>query len=246
MKNKKYQKAWSSGKMSDFLPYLYKKLREENPELPNLMPNRVLDWYNSDSNFKSYADEQLAKRISIYSKHQSKAASISGANNLKSGHWDKVKESLIEWRKNNPEKTIEIAKHARSFSPIGQINKERGWMQQIANFETRSRGGKTSGMKNLESGSWDKTVKLGTKKSVEAKKKRKYAVRKRVFDLLPDEFTSKQLKEVLKTIEPHNIEFMAPYKEAQYKSYLNDKEHCIKIHQGSGNQFDPPIYKKIV
>ena len=166
----------------------------------------------------------------------SKGGQTSGNKNIESGHWDKVRKAEAEWTKNNPEKRKEISKKARANSPMGQINKERGWMHQIANFESRSKGGITTGKQNLESGHWAKCQKLATKASVESRKILMYNKRKAITDQLPNgiEFTSKIVKEICNK-EGYN----------SWKALLKDSRFIIKTHHGP-NQFNPSMYKRAI
>ena len=243
-KSKKYQKAWTSGKMIDFLPYLYKMIRRENSNLPKLMPEKVMDWYNSDSDFKKYADEQLEKRRSIFSKNQSWKASIAGKNNVKNGIFgtaDSIAQQALNasgWY--GSEKQRETSRKSGSIGGAiaGAKNVASGhwakFLEEYATFETRSRGGKTSGQNNVKSGHWAECQKLATKASIKSREAAAYDRRKIIIDQLPDdvEFTGKIVRSLCDK-EGYS----------SWKAVLKDERFIIKTHHGP-NQFNPSMYKK--
>ena len=192
-----------------------------------------------DSKYGKMSDSEVNQYI-----RNAKGGSISGTNNVDNkvfGTADsKAQKALNESGWYGSEKQIASSKLGGSIGGkiSGKMNAESGHLDKIANHKTRSKGGKNSYQKHVESGWIHEYRKLGTEASVKSRKKKKFETRKVVFDMLPKQFIGKDLKKIL-------IDLGDPYKEIQYKSYLKDEQFCIKIHQGSGNQFDPPIYEKI-
>ena len=205
------------------------------------MSKKKQQWLiNAEKELKKFNDSKLGKMTQEeweFFERQYNAGKISGDKHKASGHWDKVRKAQEEWAKNNPEQVKANAKNARAHSPMGQINKERGWMHEIANFETRSKGGKKSYQNHVESGWIHEYRRLGTEASAKSRKKAKNDKIQKIIDLLPkdSEFIGTVIKEACIKLGERPL---------YYKTVLQS-DFIEKTYHGK-NQHDPSRYKRAI
>jgi hypothetical protein len=145
---------------------------------------------------------------------------IGGASNSKSGHMKRI-------QKENAHIGGKI---------MGSIIGKKYGAKALSKttFEQRSKGGKESHRKHVESGHWRNYIMLGAAASTKARIDRGLENKKKIIDSIKsDTFTTSEARKACEKFE---------YK--SWKSLLKESKLVKQIYKGM-NQFDPSIYKKV-
>jgi len=218
--------------IESFLPYFYNgvrsKIRKEDPRKKTFKPltdQEILDWYNSDSTFKEYADNQFKLRTDQYYLTQKNHAIIL---------WEDpaLEESRI--------KCLEALQRARE----GGCS-QRGGLTNVKTGHIKSLGEEWGGINFRKISQEQFTCSMCGYTGLGRSNKKRWHGKKCIhnylmeyFNLLPNTFTLKQAREICESNNyPKNFS-----RKIVNDNYL-DLIECI--HKGTnGSNKDVPIYKK--
>lgn len=193
-------------------------------------PQWLIDAENEIKNFEQTKFGKMLDKEFRFSEKQSHAGTSGGEKAKESGQLsDAISKAQIYWQE-NPEHKQEIGKRLGSVQ--GPINRDNGHASNMGKLH-----GPIQGRKNVESGHCARNLPKMIEGSIKHRMDKRVNRLQDIMNDLPQEFTSKLVKEVC---VQHGLNPRYAFR------FLKNKDLCTMIYEGTnGSITDVPIYKKL-